>query len=92
VFVRGLESAIGGIACLGNCNSLFIASFCIMGKDSCFAVRIKCMVEAAEVQNLHETCIRKDIKSHNLNLQMGILRISVTGIPDDKFQRAEAYS
>ena len=48
------------------------------------------MVEAAEVQNLHETCIGKDIKCHNLNLKMGILRISVTGIPDDKFQRAEA--
>ena len=41
------------------------------------------MVEAAEVQNLHETCIRRDIKCHNLNLKMGILRISVTGIPDD---------
>ena len=47
------------------------------------------MVEAAEVQNLHETCIGKDIKCHNLNLKMGILRISVTVIPDDKFQRAE---
>jgi hypothetical protein len=48
------------------------------------------MVQAAEVWNLHETCIRKDIKFHNLNLKMGILRISVTGIPGDKFQRAEA--
>jgi hypothetical protein len=48
------------------------------------------MVEAAEVQNLHVTCIRKAIKGHNLNLKMGILRISVTGIPDDKFQRVEA--
>ena len=92
MFVRGLESAMGGIACLGNCNSWFIASFCIMGKDSCFAVRIKCMVEAAEVQNLHETCIRKDIKCHNLKLKMGILRIYVTGINDDKFQRAEPYN
>ena len=48
------------------------------------------MVEAAEVQNLHETCIRRDIKCHNLNLKMGILRISVTGISGDKFQGAEA--
>jgi len=48
------------------------------------------MAEAAVVQNLHETCIRKDIKCHNLNLKMGKLRISVTGLPDDKFQRAEA--
>jgi hypothetical protein len=45
------------------------------------------MVEAAEVQNLHETCIRKVIKCHNMNLKMGILRTSVTGIPDDGFQR-----
>jgi hypothetical protein len=44
------------------------------------------MVEAAEVQNLHETCIRKDIKCHNLNLKMGILRVSVTSIPNDNFQ------
>jgi len=36
------------------------------------------MVEAAEVQNLHETCVRKDIKFHNLNLKMGNLKISVT--------------
>ena len=50
------------------------------------AVRIKCMVEAAEVQNLHETCIRKAIKGHNLNLKMGNLWISVTGIPDDRFR------
>jgi hypothetical protein len=48
------------------------------------------MVEAAKVQNLHDTYIRKDIKCHNLKLKMGILRISVTGIPDDKFQRVEA--
>ena len=48
------------------------------------------MVEAAEVQNLHETRIGKDIKCHNLNLKIGILRITVTGIPDDRFQRAEA--
>jgi hypothetical protein len=45
------------------------------------------MVEAAGVQNIHETCIRKAIKCHNLNLKMGILKISVTGIPDDRFQR-----
>ena len=43
------------------------------------------MMEAAEVQNLHETCIRRAIKGHNLNLKMGSLRISVTGIPDDRF-------
>jgi hypothetical protein len=48
------------------------------------------MVEAAAVQNLHEICIRKAIKCHNLNLKMSILRISVIGIPDDKFERVEA--
>jgi hypothetical protein len=44
------------------------------------------MVEAAEVQNLHETCIRKDIKCHNKKKKKGNLRISVTGVPYDSFQ------
>ena len=44
------------------------------------------MVEAAKVQSLHETCIGKAIKCHNLNLKMDILMIFVTGICDDTFQ------